>query len=54
MSPVFVICKVPHRVLVRLKVSAGVGGTARPVVEGGDGPRGSGEVLETACGRQPP
>ena len=41
-----------HRVLVGLEVCAGVGGAALPVVEGGDGPGWSSEVLQTAGGGQ--
>ena len=44
----------PHRVLLRLEVSAGVDSAARPVVEGGDGARGSSQVLKTPRGGQSP
>ena len=43
-----------YRVLVFLEVGAGVGGTAGPVVEGGDGARGPCEVLQAPGGREPP
>ena len=49
-----VVCLLPDAggVLVGLQVCAGVGGAARPVVEGGDGPGRAGEVLQTAGGGQ--
>ena len=42
----------PHRVLLRLEVSAGVDSAARPVVEGGEAARGPGVVLQTSRGRK--
>ena len=39
-----------YRVLVSLEVGAGMRGTARPVVEGGDGAGRACEVLETPGG----
>ena len=51
-----VVCLLPDAggVLVGLQVCAGVGGAALPVVEGGDGPGWSSEVLQTAGGGQSP